>query len=102
MAGTTFLRARSPVTPKITTAHGPAICGSRLSHLSRNGFCHCPEFARVPAGLICRLSGAAFRSRPAALSMRPRTSRRLVLQDKEHVGEINADGFELVEDFLGG
>src|SRR5947209_11915317 len=53
MAGTTFLRARSPVTPKITTAHGGAICGSRLSRLSRNGFCQVSAVVRVLAGLIC-------------------------------------------------
>ena len=37
-----FLRAKSPVTPKITMPHGPAIRGIRLSRLSTKGV--------VPAG----------------------------------------------------
>ena len=37
MAGISFLRARSPVTPKMTRPHGPAICGSRRSCGSRSG-----------------------------------------------------------------
>src|SRR5690606_15026463 len=36
-AGISFFRARSPVTPKITRPHGPAILGSRLSWGSRSG-----------------------------------------------------------------
>ena len=38
MAGISFLRDRSPVTPKITMPDGPAIRGSRLSRGSRSGF----------------------------------------------------------------
>src|SRR5262249_33640103 len=37
MAGISFLRARSPVTPKITRAHGSGIRGSRRSWGSRSG-----------------------------------------------------------------
>ena len=36
-AGMSFLRARSPVTPKITRPHGPAMRGSRRSRGSRSG-----------------------------------------------------------------
>lgn len=35
--GNSFLRARSPVTPKITIEHGPAMRGSLRSRGSRNG-----------------------------------------------------------------
>ncbi len=77
VAGTTFLRARSPVTPKITTAHGAAIRGSRLSRLSRNGFCRCPTLARVAAGLIWPRSQAESWSPSAAHSRNPRISARL-------------------------
>src|SRR5271167_3878510 len=37
MAGISFLRARSPVTPNITTTHGPATRGMRRSRGSRSG-----------------------------------------------------------------
>ena len=37
MAGISFLRARSPVTPKSTIEQGPAMRGSRLSRGSRSG-----------------------------------------------------------------
>src|SRR4051794_15551812 len=33
-----FLRDRSPVTPKMTSPHGPATRGSRRSRTSRSGF----------------------------------------------------------------
>ena len=56
----TFLWARSPVTPNITSAHGPAILGSRLSLLSLNGLRHCAESA---PGLIWHWSPAASESR---------------------------------------
>ncbi|SKV43736.1 Uncharacterised protein [Mycobacteroides abscessus subsp. massiliense] len=46
MAGINFLRARSPVTPKITSEQGPAMRGRRLSRLSRNGFVADEPFAR--------------------------------------------------------
>ncbi|GHD92100.1 hypothetical protein GCM10010508_43510 [Streptomyces naganishii JCM 4654] len=39
-AGMSFLRDRSPVTPKITNPDGPAIRGNRRSRPSRNGFAH--------------------------------------------------------------
>ena len=37
MAGMSFLRARSPVTPKMTRTHGPATRGIRRSRGSRSG-----------------------------------------------------------------
>src|SRR5262245_45443427 len=48
MAGMSFLRDRSPVTPKMTRLHGPAIRGSRLSRGSRSGLVH-PTAADVAA-----------------------------------------------------
>src|SRR5690606_27230508 len=38
-AGMSFLRARSPVTPKMTSPQGPAIRGRRRSRGSRSGLC---------------------------------------------------------------
>src|ERR1700759_4669184 len=37
MAGSSFLRARSPVTPNMTSTHGPATRGIRRSRASRSG-----------------------------------------------------------------
>ncbi len=45
-AGISFLRERSPVTPKITSPHGPATRGSRRSRGSRSGL------GRAPAGSV--------------------------------------------------
>src|SRR5450631_103105 len=39
MAGSSFLRARSPVTPNMTSTQGPATRGMRRSRGSRSGLC---------------------------------------------------------------
>src|SRR5215468_2946147 len=51
MAGISFLRARSPVTPKITTAHGSGIRGRRRSCGSRSGFLLCRSNSSWMTGL---------------------------------------------------
>src|SRR6476661_4571237 len=47
MAGSSFLRARSPVTPKTTSAHGSGTRGSRRSLGSRSGLA---RSVTVPGG----------------------------------------------------
>src|SRR5918998_3293626 len=65
MAGMSFLRDRSPVTPKMTRLHGPAIRGRRLSRGSRSGLVH-PAAADV-AVLISLLGGRWSRTRVAEI-----------------------------------
>src|SRR3954453_21736740 len=59
-----FLRDRSPVTPKITRPQGPAIRGRRLSRSSRSGLplAACHEFVGVTSFQLLHqhcLSGCA-------------------------------------------
>src|SRR6476661_5699321 len=59
MAGMTFLRDRSPVTPKSTMPHGPAMRGRRRSCGSRSGFVYVIwVLARSGAGLARASSGS--------------------------------------------
>src|SRR5580704_8895824 len=54
MAGSSFFRARSPVTPNITSTHGPATRGMRRSRASRRGL-NPRWYAAGPTGVIIRL-----------------------------------------------
>jgi hypothetical protein len=47
MAGMSFLRARSPVTPKMTRTHGPATRGIRRSRGSRSGLAAAPLMTSI-------------------------------------------------------
>src|ERR1700722_14139898 len=47
MAGMSFFRARSPVTPKMTRTHGPATRGIRRSRGSRSGLAATPEMTGI-------------------------------------------------------
>src|SRR6516164_2189654 len=59
MAGISFLRARSPVTPNMTRMQGPATRGMRRSRGSRRGL---PAASSLIAAILFRLRR---RSRPA-------------------------------------
>src|SRR3954454_23894764 len=112
MAGISFLRDRSPVTPKITRPHGPAIRGSRLSRGSRSGLVHDID-AGMGRSLLLRVAVALVGAQPCSYpAAHPRPTfwllRRvqltldrlqqlgpgllelvdaLVLQHQEHVGQ---------------
>src|SRR3954468_13776198 len=66
MAGISFLRDRSPVTPKITRPHGPATRGSRLSAGSRRGLDQPRPPAPFMAVLIVLLDRHSRSGTPAA------------------------------------
>src|SRR5215831_4246446 len=51
MAGSSFLRERSPVTPNSTRMLGPATRGSRLSRGSRNGLTN-TELSLIAGGVM--------------------------------------------------
>src|SRR6478735_6826693 len=99
MAGISFLRARSPVTPKITTAQGPAMRGMRLSRLSRNGLRQAVVSAL--AGLIVVLGSPRRRSSRGGVELAlccveqflPRLLElvhTLVLEHLEHIDQVDA------------
>lgn len=102
MAGMSLRLARSPVTPKITRAQGPAMCGSRLSVLSRRGFTQSDAAAESLTGsalLGCcaeLLGGCVEQLVPGHLELVDALS----LEDLEHVRKIDADCSELIEDRL--
>ena len=87
-----LLGARSPVTPKITTAHGPAMRGNRLSSLSRSGFCQSSATAVL---LTCAQDFFCVELTLGRLEqLAPRLLElvdALVLQHQEDVGEVDAD-----------
>src|SRR5690242_8653647 len=130
-----FLRDRSPVTPKITKPQGPAMRGSRLSRGSRSGLVHVSSWRLLAAAVIA--SSPHSRRYGYILATTPRTAKpgaptgrpagrsellhsvqlaldrveqllpgdlelvdALVLQDLEHVGEVDADPLQRVEDLL--
>src|SRR5450755_3289031 len=101
MAGSSFLVARSPVTPNRTSTQGPATRGMRRSRGSRSGL-----------GIIAVLRSSAVgrSSSPAALvgqlgldgvqQLVPRGRElldALVLQHLDHVVVADADGLEVLE-----
>src|SRR5262245_7949747 len=104
-----FLRARSPVTPKMTRLHGPAIRGRRLSRSSRSGLIH-PGTAGLFGICVaqrlwlqcrfCFVDGGT----DAVKHLLPRLHELVdtfVLEDLEDIREIDADGRQLVEHALG-
>src|SRR3954469_18373222 len=70
-AGMSFLRARSPVTPKMTSPHGPAMRGRRRSRGSRSGLLSAETFdgltgrsrSRRTVLRLCSLRGLPARRR---------------------------------------
>src|SRR5215470_11093139 len=85
MAGISFLRARSPVTPKITTAHGSGIRGRRRSCGSRSGFL----LSRSNSSWMTGLPVMAYRSPiagypPGHRAARGRAPRPEGLPDRSH------------------
>src|SRR5262249_36051158 len=93
-----FLRDKSPVTPKITTPHGPAIRGRRLSPLSSRGLGRGSLSLRLNSSAIpCsgrrrwRGLGELRGHRFAELSpRRDELLHTLAFQHREHVGEIDS------------
>src|SRR3712207_4456047 len=107
-AGMSFLRDRSPVTPKITRPQGPAMRGRRLSRGSRSGFTH-PSGDRL---LVLRPAVTSGRPLGPALvqlalhrvaELGPRLLElvdALVLEDQEHVAQVDPHPLQPVEHLL--
>src|ERR1700689_4268928 len=130
MAGMSFLRARSPVTPNMTSTQGPATRGIRRSRGSRSGLCgsSAPVSSAMTPGLAgARPSGSpgsavtwnlrgvhyepvwSSASEPHIRSDRveqliPRCLElrdALVLENLHHVVVADAERFEVLEDLAG-
>src|SRR5580692_12453404 len=100
MAGSSFLVARSPVTPKSTSAQGPATLGIRRSRGSRRGFDVIRFLRRSASSLLRRGHLGLDRVEqlvPGCLEL----LHALVLQHLYHVVVGDAERLELPEHLPG-
>src|SRR4051794_15344822 len=130
MAGISFLRARSPVTPKTTSAQGSGMRGSRRSRGSRSRLVGALSRSLMTSSLASRwCPSASLAARrwsgsgragatagldvgPLLLELRRNSLQQLVpgilelldgllLEDEHHVLVVDPDGGGVVEDLLG-
>src|ERR1039458_7582099 len=95
MAGSSFLLARSPVTPNMTSTHGPATRGILRSRGSRSGF-------GGGSGLICGLPGELVLDGPQQLVPgRGELLDAFALQYLDHVVVADAELLKVGEDLAG-
>src|SRR5437899_6110162 len=107
MAGISFLRDRSPGTPKMTTPQGPATRGSRRSRGSRSGFLRTAgkgdssvTGSILPCSAALCLGQLSFNG---AQELHPRGDEllhALVFQDAYDVVHVDADALQLLEGLL--
>src|SRR3954447_11917736 len=97
-AGISFLRDKSPVTPKMTRPDGPAMRGSRRSAGSRSGFAPAPERGATVSALR---GSQAFKLRLGRLEQivpgRLELLDALVLQQLDHVVVTDPELLDRVE-----
>src|ERR687886_447248 len=103
MAGSSFLRARSPVMPKTTSAHGAGTRGSRRSRGSLSGLVITgPSVTPRPLLLVLELGPDRLRQLVPGVD---ELLHALVLQDLEDVVEVHAgvgDGLHVLRGLVVG